>query len=329
MSFKKWIGTLCILASALIITIVLVNISVDPYGRRQILCENHFKPIAQERSFKYHDIFRNKNYAHYDSLILGSSRVMQLLPVHFLSSSPYNFGVHVANNAEKLFIFQEWLKNAPLKILFLGIDFHNFHPEDNIGKVNKEKFLKQENYGLLSFDVFQMSLKSLANQYNNNPQTYFNTDGSLVYHAYDEQIANNLYDFSDQKMQQLAKEAYGKWSNMELTLPANAFDDLLQIQKLAKEHDVTVIAFITPMHQTGYDTFYSDSKLMDFSKEIKRGLAASLDTVYDFDIAHPYHQVNENFYDLVHYRPQLGDTIIQTLEGNITTYGIKLQREAH
>lgn len=326
MTPKHWILTFLGLAIAVTGFVSGTNYLVDPYGKRQWWCDNKFKPIVNDRSFKYHEIFNTKKYQLYDSLILGSSRTMTLSSTHFQHAKPYNFGVHVANNAEKLFIFEAWLKASPLQKLYLGIDLHNFHPDDNIGIVHTERFTRQKKYGLVSLELLRMSFKSLKNQHTNQAQTFFNADGSLVYLAYEESINKGAFDFSDEKMERLAKNAYAAWENQELHVTQESFVDLLRIKNLADKNGVQIVPFFTPMHQTGHTLFHQNPNMEHFIKEIKEKIVDIFGVLHDFDTPHPHHQDTTNFYDLVHYRPSLSKQIVDTLEGRLTTYGIKHEK---
>lgn len=135
-----WTKTFVLVVVLVLSSIFVFNFLIDPYGKREVIAKNIYKPILNERAKKYEYIFYENHVEEYDSLILGSSRVMQIIPSHIFSGKFYNFGVHVANNVEKLFILEEWLKRKPLKKVYFGIDFYNFHKNKNQLGFNSDKF---------------------------------------------------------------------------------------------------------------------------------------------------------------------------------------------
>ena len=328
--FKKWILILFILLAPSTAFIYTINYLVDPYGTKEIVCKNIFKPVLKERAKKYSYIFKEDNIAKYDSLILGSSRVMQIIPSHIPNAKYYNFGVHVGSNAESLFIIQEWLKKKPLKNVYLGIDLYSFHKLKDPLNANELKFKEQYSHNHLSFDTLKLSIKSLNYQKHNSPQSFFERDGELNYFHDNMKIKEDNYDFSDSKYEQNAKNNYKlNFIDSPFEIEYRVFSILEQIKKLSKIHNFKLYVFITPKHNFAWEIATDNKKLHKDFILIKQNLVDIFGIVYDFTIESPYNKNNKNFYDPYHYTPSLGDKIIQTLQNNGSDYGAILTKESN
>jgi hypothetical protein len=119
----------------------------------------------------------------------------------------YNFGVHVANNPEKLFILQEWLKRARLKKVYLGNELHNVHPWMNPLGFDSRRFIHGSEGNYLSYSSLQISFKVLKNRILHQPQTYFENDGSIYYFQDEQDIKNKRFNHSSSHFKQISIEA--------------------------------------------------------------------------------------------------------------------------
>ena len=235
----KFIFYFLLISIVTIGSIFTFNYTIDPYGRQNYFCAIKYKPVLNERGRKYHHIFYDEYINNYDSLILGSSRVMKISPLNLSSTkSFYNFSVHVANNAEKLFIIKEWLKIKKLKTVYLGIDYYNFHKAKRPMFVDYELFQSTNKSSYLAINTVKLSYKSLLNKLKDNPQTFFNKDGSINYYNNEKLIANQNYDFSKAKFiresQQLIQS---NMINDPFVVEERVFDTLVEIRELAKKHN--------------------------------------------------------------------------------------------
>lgn len=286
---------------------------IDPFGNIEYICENKYKPAVNERGHKYNYIFNENNIEKYDSLILGSSRVMQIIPKHSkYTNGFYNFSLHVANNAEKLFLLKEWLKHKKLKKVYLGIDYYNFHIENRPGYVDYSKFYHfSKNY--LSFSTFLLSLKTIKNAIKDEPQVYFELDGELNYYNYNKQIAENRYDFSKQRLLDDGMVNYKKFIDFEVQ--KSEYDILKDIQELAIKHDFELYVFTTPMYFSVYQLYKSNETIYTKFLSINEELKNIFGKVYLFNVDSEIIKNNRNFYDAVHYRSVIGDEIVLRLNG--------------
>lgn len=322
----KWVKYALVILTITLSSLFIFNYAVDPYGRQNIVCEIHYKPILNERAMKYKHIFSDNAIEDYDSLILGSSRVMSLKPSHFSqTSSFYNFGVHVANNQEKLFIIKEWLSRKKLKTVYLGIDYYNFHNLHRPLFVDVNSY-KNANFNYFSIATFKLSLKSLLNKFNDTPITYFNPDGSINYYNDDIQIKNETFDFSQKKFEIGATGLEDNMIKSPFVIEEQVFDVLKEIKEIAIKNDIKLYVFITPMQHEVFKKLEQYPELTHKFNSIDKKLVTIFDKVFKFSNDDAYNAKRKNFYDPWHYRDTLGDEILKKLH-NKSDYGTILLKE--
>lgn len=315
MEYKLWSKLVIIWIALCVITIYLINFLVDPYGDREILCKNIYKPVLNERAKKYNYIFYDNNIEKYDSLILGSSRVMTIAPSHTAEGKFYNFGVHVANNTEKLFLIEEWIKRKSIKKIYFGIDFYNFHNKKSQLNLNKNKFQEQYSHNYLSIETLNMSFKTLQYDFKNTPQVFFKDDGELVYFQNDTMIRNGSFNFSDTKYIQEAQQNYqNNYIKDKFEIEYDVFETLKKVKKICSENNIELYVFITPSHITDIKRVAADFELNSKFDMIREHLREIFGTVHDFSLASAENKNNRYFYDAYHYRANLGDKILNTLK---------------
>jgi len=310
--YKKWNLLFVTFVLFLCGSVFAFNYLINPYGERERFVQNKYKPVLNERAKKYNYIFYEKNYTNYDSLILGSSRVMQIIPSHITNGERfYNFGVHIASNSEKLFILKEWLKYSDLQSVIFAIDLNNFHNKEKFTQTDIEKFKKPYKKNYLSISTLKLSIKSLQNQISNNPQVFFEKDGELNYFSKNIKINNQTYDFSDTKYQNLALSTYNKIQFDEVD--TSNFKLFHTLKKIAEENNIKLYIIITPLHYEYWRLIETNEAIFSQYQLIKIKLQSIFGKIYNFSCDKAFNSNNEFFYDIVHYRSSLGDEIIQSL----------------
>jgi len=308
--------------------IFTTNFLIDPFGNRNIFVEQKYKPILNERQQKYFFIFNQKNYIKYDSFIFGSSRVMNINPKNLYKYGIiYNFGLHAANNAEKLFLLKELIKTKhPIKAIYLGIDYFNFNINMNQHFVNKHIF-KQANFkNYFSFTMLKFTLKSIYYAFNNAPMSFLLKNGAMVYFNEEKLIKENKFDFSNKRYQDGAVHyIQNDFINKKYILDEKVFDILKEFHKLCKQNKISLYVFITPNHEYLRKEFSKHPQIIKKINLIKQRLVSIFGLIYDFSIEDPENKINRNFYDIVHYRDKLGNKIFKSIK-NDYNYGKILQQ---
>lgn len=324
---KRWSTTFLISSILWIGTIFMINFTVDPFGNRDWIVEKKYKPIVHERSEKYTAIFNQNNIQKYDCVILGSSRVMSISPSsNDATKGCYNFGVHVANNPEKLFILQEWLKRAPLKKVYLGNELYNIHTKTRPLYLNTHSFRNGSEGNYLSFSTLQISIKTLKNFLKNEPQAYFDKDGSIQYYNDEQSIKLKTFDHSYKHFRRISQDAVeGNFVKNPFAYESKALEPLKEIKVLCDRQHVKVFAFITPTFYEAQRQMQTHSNLDTATKYFKDDLTNIFGKIYDFDINTSENRTPTNFYDSVHYRHIVGNLMINRMENN-GSYGIVLNK---
>ncbi len=326
---RRWSLIFTTVTISLIVTVFSINYIVDPYGYRSWIVEKKYKPIIHERSEKYTYIFHQNNFHKYDCIILGSSRVMSIMPkIHNNEKGCYNFGVHVANNPEKLFILEEWLKKAPLKKVYLGNELYNVHSNNNPLAISRPKFIQGSEGNYLSLATLNISLKSFLYALENKSQIYFESDGSIRYPIKEESIKNKTFDHSTKHFDKLAKDTfYNDYLHNPFTYKEQALYPLKQIKTLCNKHNIQLYPFITPTYSEMQNQFNSTPALKAASSKFRQDLIHIFGNVYDFDVKHPLNDRPENFYDAIHYRPLIAKQIVDEIENDTKSYGTLLSNK--
>lgn len=318
---KAWVQFFTITLLVLLGSVFVFNYSIDPFGNRSWVVDKHYKPIVHERSEKYTYIFHEKHYRDYDCLILGSSRVMTLRTK--AEDKCYNFGVHVANNPEKLFILEEWLKHAPLKRVYLGNELYNFHSKTDPLKLNPIKFTHGSESNYLSFQTFSIGVKALNNKINHAPQTHFSQHGTIIYSP----VKNTV--LSESELKKRAYETFkSDYINTPFSYEPKALIPLQKIQQLCKKHNIELYPFITPTYTDLHSLFRQNAHLSAANNRFRNDLTSVFGIVYDFDVIHDYNKNSAYFYDAIHYRPQLSEKLFERFTKE-NGYGILLKSQSN
>jgi hypothetical protein len=317
-SATQWAFILILMTSIWTGAIFTFNYAIDPFGNREWIATQKYKPIVHERSEKYTMIFEQNNLAKYDCLILGSSRVMSIVPSeNNATQSCYNFGVHTANNPEKLFILQEWLKHSPLKTVYLGNELHNVHPWMNPLELHSQRFIKGSEGNFLSYSTLSISYKVLKNRLFDKPQTYFKKDGSIYYFQDESNIQNKRFDHTLSHFKQISIEAVeGNFVQHSFIYEPKALEPLREIKTLCDQYHIKLYPFITPTFYEAQQQMKFHPSLVTASQQFRNDLIDIFGNVYDFDVDTPENRNPSNFYDPYHYRPIIGNLIINRMKSN-------------
>lgn len=324
---SHWTYAFLILSFLWIGTIFVLSFTIDPFGSRDWIVDKKYKPIVHERSEKYNTIFNQNEIHKYDCVILGSSRVMSMTPsLNDSTRECYNFGVHVANNPEKLFILQEWLKKGNLKTVYLGNELYNMHPWLHPLDLNPNHFTHGSEGNYLSISTLETSFKVLKNLFRHQPQVHFETDGSIRFSPEEQAIANGTFDHSYKHFTEISKEAVeGNFIQNPFKYEAKALEPLKQIKTLCDQHHVQIFAFITPTFYESQVQLQSHPFLNAASHKLRNDLVSIFGEIYDFDINSSENRTPTNFYDSVHYRPNIGNLMIERMH-NHGNYGVLIKQ---
>lgn len=324
MNAKKYIVRIVFSIVLIVLFVLGLNYSVDPYAITGAVRINHFNQYKVEinnhtrLSKKYQPLLREHN-----TLIVGNSRVeMGINPDHrcFISSGwkAYNLGMPGAGVRTQLEYALNVMYQQPIDRVLLSLDFtdfltpgqrsggkaRNFTRQSTgelayltTGQANPNYFgIKMLDYyrSLFSLDAFVASLKTLALQSDSASDR-------------DDAGFNPARDFAktvriegpralfDQKMQVLDQKYSAKWYMRDAAGQLNqSFDDIAEFLSIAAERRVEVYLFTNPFHQSYWDLLEEQGLKKQYSDWLAsiEALArtheiASL-ALWDFSMDSPY-----------------------------------------
>lgn len=323
----RWISILVILTILWNGMVFSINFAIDPFGNRDWIVDKKYKPIVHERSEKYNTIFNQNNINKYNCVILGSSRVMSITPsLNDATRECYNFGVHVANNPEKLFILQEWLKRSSLKKVYLGNELYNVHEHTRPLYLDPHSFKSGSEANYLSVSTLIISFKTLQNSLKHQPQSFFDEDGTLIYFLDEQSIKEKTFNHSYNHFKKISQEAIkGIYIQNPFIYEPKALEPLQRIKAICDQHHIKLYPFITPTFYEAQLEMKSHPSLNTASQRFRNDLISIFGEIYDFDINSSENRTPTNFYDSVHYRPNIGNLMIERMH-NHGNYGVLIKQ---
>ena len=315
---KKWLLSFMVLTIIPIVIVFSINYIVDPYGDNETVITKEFKPVLNERSKKYDYIFYKQNYKKYNCMILGSSRVMKITPQdNEQTKECYNFGIHIGNIAERLFLIKEWLKYSKLEKVYIGIDFYNFHKNKRVLFVSHSTFKNDTSGNYLSISALKLSIKSIINKLKNKPQTFFKNSGEICYFNKDLLIKSGKYDESNDTLNRSSNSfIYDSFIKDRFEIEDKVFDILKEIKQICKQNNIKIYTFITPMYETMILDIEKNKSLNNDFNLIRKKLKKIFPDIKDFSKSSLENKTRNNFYDAVHYRQSYAKKIINKLHKN-------------
>lgn len=305
MKYQKYCLRIVIITFSIIITIVMINYVVDPYG---IFKYSFDKQITEPNQHFIKMRYIINNPTKYESFIFGSSRVGNIN----INKIPINENFYNMTYSEGL--PNEFLndikimidKGVKIKTLLIGLDDFSF-------RVNPKEHLQQLMRKPYQEDIIEFYINYLLTVPNpliiqsnlcDQPKTYFDIYGSgrPLHPQVDIDIENEPIIHINNHKFNIPTEYRG--NRIKETL-----NELEEINQIACKNNIQLIFFINPIHQTTY----LDTNKLEFN-DFKQGLA-SISSFYDFSGINTITINNYYYYETSHYRPIVGDMIIAKIFG--------------
>lgn len=317
--YRRFNASLLGIALFPVFTVGLINYIVDPYGIFKTptrLGFNLLKPSQddQTRLFKAVEITQVKPRR----LLLGSSRaILGLNPAHEVFRDDlvtYNLGLTGPNIKDIRQYFEHSLINQPdIEQVILSLDFFTFNSPNAKTENSDNSILGKRQIPLgefvrltLSLDTLKSSEKTLEDNrtskltepyyfYGMRRDTY-NSQKKDRMNAFRYQLGNYLRTFY--KDYQLAPES---------------LQELEKIIALAKERNIDLKVFISPIHATQMETI-DRAGLWEKFETWKREVS-KITPVWDFATFNriteePIANNMKNFHDSAHYTKEVGDSVL-------------------
>lgn len=307
------IGSLCAIAG--------FNYLVNPLNYYQ---SSYFQPLVQTT--------REEKVAHLstmhrapDGIILGSSRVLKIEPAYLkdrTGRSFYNAGVthaHAEDHVAMLRFFRQRFARWPDYII-IGIDEFAFSANESIDRdlIATPQLARQiedsiswrdqlQPYrSLVEWQQTSLSLRSFRQhvllQDARDKNESIQSDGKIVYHLREKQIADGKYDF--QSALNYSIREYSQIVSRFKAVCPRRLSLLGDTLKLCAKSGSKIVLIFTPIHPQLYlrlavDPNY-DKRLAELRDAINRIASDTNSTVYDFTDPKTFDGENSMFIDGIH-----------------------------
>jgi hypothetical protein len=303
-----------------LLSVGMFNIAVDPYGVYRILSLDGFNQVKpdkwkHQRLFKAVDVTRIKPF----TIFLGSSRTNLGLNPSYTAlkdkQPAYNLGLNGANTYETLRYLQHAIKNQKdLKLVILGLDFIMFNQDlGNQTGFEESRLEKQLLTGkdfintAFSFDALSLSEKTFrANKSNSERDIYYPNGYMRLGRS---QTDRNLTEF---------KKSIGVYFNVhsQYKLSQAYLNDLREIVRLCREHNISLVAFISPAHVTQTEAIYAAGQwqlLEQWKREVVKILPVWDFSDYNSITTEPISEKMHHYIDSSHYKEAIGNSILDRI----------------
>ena len=301
---------------AIVACVLAINLTVDAFGILRTDFSRQFQlPNMNVIKMKY----LLMNPQRFDSFIFGSSRVGNIDPRKIADGSCYNMIYPLGLPEEHLRNIRYLLEQGVgIKNLLVGIDEFSFtadpaprrsdllsQPLPAISGKPLETFYGE--YYLKLRNTMPQLRKFILYNYtdrDDRAEHRFIYDiyesGRILCPSCDEDLAK-----PHQRRKFVPDQNFNQGDYVEQTLGS-----ISEIVQLAKDHHIRLTLFINPTPEASYRT----ADLVRFG-QFKRKLAAISD-YYDFSGMNSITTDTENYYEILHFRPFVGDMMLDVMFGS-------------
>ncbi len=320
-SYRRWTGVVIGFIALLVGTVVFINVSIDAYGLLRTDFSRQFQP--PNMSFcKINYLMKNRNK--YDSFIFGSSRVTNIDATKISSGRYYNMFYAGGLPGEHLEHIRYLLSNGiAIKNIIIGLDDFSYliDPQQHLAELDYQPHPAVSGKSLWTFyGEYFIKLNKLLPQLkafirHNYTRRNSPEETRIVYDITgtgrglcldcDESIERDV-DAHIHSGNFLEPTEY-RFVQRNYIGPAVAA--IREIVELSHMNHFNLIVFINPIHRTNY--LNADLGLF---AQFKKSLAEVTD-YYDFSGLNPITTNNYYFYETSHYRPLVGDMMLNRMFG--------------
>lgn len=310
---KKLAAKLCLLGLLCVAFVCGVSITIDPYN------------VFHWSSVRDNGVEPNKNYVKtqyilhhpekYDTFIFGNSRVGSMDAAK-IGDTCYNMYYSEGLPAESYENLRAFLDaGVQVRRVYLGIDDVSCFVDPSIhdDQLIRRPFRADEPGLLFLLDYLDASV---ALQSLETICAYTGEEPAFHERLYS---TGNYYLDTQLTAESLAQE---EWPNYFAWYGGEALADIAQIKELCVENGVELVVFVNPEFYVRWDEAVERGYL-DFLEQL-----AQVTDFYSFGGHNSVTCSMENFHDISHYKPQVGDSMIYLLEQGIGETGGKADTDA-
>ena len=310
MSSKKWMG---IVAGILIFNmslVALVNYVVDPFG----VFKSNYLPYKAQMNERYVKVdYIEKNHGKFNAYLFGSSRIgvvePQVVEQYVPNSKFYNFTLSSGNLHDYLMHLKYFIKKQyELKTLYLQIDLDDMN---NYGQADSDYLSKlhphvtgesEQLYSvryLLGFFPLNIRKKIEKNVLKKVKKEYWLESGIWTLKGNEKALLENPKKY-------VKEEQSFHFENRRIihyTTAKESMNALQTIVDLCREHKIKLYVFTSAHNHRKMDTFF----LEDYNKFLRN--ISNITSFYDFTGYNSVTKNDENYYEMSHYRPKVGQLV--------------------
>lgn len=299
---KKFLKKILPFALFCLLVTTLIPVCVDPYNVFHVnqVRDNGIEPNKNYIKMSY--ILENPDK--FDSFMFGSSRVGAIHVEKIENERCYNMTYSVGVPAEHLENIRTLVKNGiiPDKI-YIGVDSLSYTSD---AKLHESEPIRA------SYEHLTTDRLAFAELYLNVRMVLDSLKITASYNGTNDAL-NAFYDYGwifdygtacKPEYFEQPEASIGTEDCMDETL-----EDMASIVEICKENDIELIVFTNPM----YEVTYEASAAADY--EIFLHELAEITDFYNFSGLNSITLDKENYIDTSHYKPEIGDMMIQCMEG--------------
>lgn len=310
-SWNKGIATATL---ALLVCLVSGNLLIDPFevfGLMQLTSTE----ASNERFNKMEYLLKNRAFEHYDSYIVGSSRMEVFDPRIANELRPtqrfYNLSVMGGSHVDAQEMLSTLKANgAPIREILYGIDLFPFWgQEKNTLNLKPHPTISGESWGkfYLQYAIapsWSPIVKKIAAQFRPTPSVRFDFQNTGRYWLpkYDEEIAKDAIAFEARMFPKVLDV------KAEINWKAERFIQLGAFLSWAAHNKINVTLFVHPYNKSEV-AYLSDTTYLEFFERLTQVTTSAVDFSNVLDIT----TRNSLFYDRKHYRPIVAEWLLRCL----------------
>jgi len=310
MSSRRWIITVFSIFFISMSLLATVNYTVDPFGI--------FGSNISQNKYQINDRFVKASYIEeyhneYNAYMFGSSRIgvvePKLLEKYIPNTKFYNFTVSSANLHDYLLHLKYFIsKKYEIKVLYLQLDIDNMNDynQDSTDYLNQlhprvsgdsvALFYARYLFGFFPLNIRKKIEVSLSNEIK---KPYNMKTGVWRLPKYEKALTEDAKSY-------IENEKSFHFKNRRVVFYTKKEEDkkaLKEMVELCSEQGIKLYVFTTPHNQNMMDTFV----LEDYREYLKD--ISEVTSFYDFSGYNSVTTNNENYYEMSHYRPHVGEWV--------------------
>ena len=310
MSSRKWLITFTTVFVFILGLFGLVNYVVDPFS----VFQNSFLKERIDINERYLKIdFLEKNHSKFNGYMFGSSRIgvvkPEVIEQYIPNSKFYNFTLSSGNLYDYMVHLKYFVKrHYEIKTLYMQIDIDDMnvygHSESNyLYKLHPyltgESVMTFKMKYLFGFFPLNVRQKISVNFQKSSPKKFDIPTGIWTLHNSEKALMENPKKYIENQ----ASFHFKNRRVLRYIRQKEAMEALKTIVELCQKEKIKLYVFTSAHNQNKMDTYL----LEDYHKYLRD--ISEITSFYDFSGYNSVTKNDANYYEMSHYRPQVGTLV--------------------